>query len=375
MIPLSKPNLGPEELKAAREVLKSGWLAHGPKNEELEEVFAKYIGVKYACTCNSCASALFLAVKALGIKGEVILPSFTFVASANAVETAGAVPVFADINSHNFNLDPVSVEDKITRRTEAIMPVHVAGRPVDMGAIARIAKKHKLAIIEDSAQAIGAEYKGKKTGTFGLGCFSFFPTKNMTTGEGGMITTNDEKIAKLVKTMGAHGISKDTYAREKSKKPWLRAAILAGYNLRMSNILAAIGVEQFKKLDFMNNRRISHAVYLNKNLKELEIDIPYFEKDYRHVYQMYIISVNPKMRDKMFKYLIKNNIAATVFSDPPVHLQPYYRKKYGFKKGDLPKTEQAAKSNIVLPMFPQLAKSDLDRIILVIKKFIKYGKD
>jgi len=125
----------------------------------------------------------------------------------------------------------------------------------------------------------------------------------------------------------------------------------------------------------MNNRRISHAVYLNKNLKELEIDIPYFEKDYRHVYQMYIISVNPKMRDKMFKYLIKNNIAATVFSDPPVHLQPYYRKKYGFKKGDLPKTEQAAKSNIVLPMFPQLAKSDLDRIILVIKKFIKYGKD
>jgi perosamine synthetase len=314
-------------------------------------------------------------VKALGIKGEVILPSFTFVASANAVETAGAVPVFADINSHNFNLDPVSVEDKITRRTEAIMPVHVAGRPVDMGAIARSAKKHKLAIIEDSAQAIGAEYKGKKTGTFGLGCFSFFPTKNMTTGEGGMITTNDEKIAKLVKTMGAHGISKDTYAREKSKKPWLRAAILAGYNLRMSNILAAIGVEQFKKLDFMNNRRISHAVYLNKNLKELEIDIPYFENDYRHVYQMYIISVNPKMRDKMFKYLIKNNIAATVFSDPPVHLQPYYRKKYGFKKGDLPKTEQAAKSNIVLPMFPQLAKSDLDRIILVIKKFIKYGKD
>jgi len=371
MIPLSKTNLGPEEFKAVEEVLKSGWLAHGPKNEEFEEAFAEYIGVKYAHTFNSCASALFLAVKALDIKGEVILPSFTFAASANAIETAGAKPVFADIDPHNFNLDPESFEDKITSRTEAVMPVHIAGRPCNMDAIMKIARKHKLAVIEDSAEAIGAEYKGRKTGTFGVGCFSFFPTKNITTGEGGMITTNDEKIAKFVKTLGAHGISKDTYARQKTKRPWLRAATMAGYNFRMSNILAAIGSEQLKKIDAMNDQRIGHALYLNENLKGLGVDVPFFEKDYKHVYQMYIINVDTKIRDKMFKYLIESGVAATVFSDPPVHLQPYYQKKYGFKKGSLPNIEKAAKSNIVLPMFPQLTKDDLDKIVATIKNFKK----
>lgn len=373
MIPLSKPHLGLKELRTIEKVIKSGWLTHGPKNEELEESFAKYIGVKHACSFNSCASALFLAVKALGIKGEVILPSFTFVASANAIETAGAIPIFADINVHDFNLDPESLEDKITPRTEAILAVHIAGRSCDMEKIMKIAEKRKLAVIEDSAEAIGAEYKGKKTGAFGIGCFSFFPTKNMTTGEGGMLTTNDEKIAKFAKTLGAHGISKDTYVRQKTKKPWLRGATLAGYNFRMSNILAAIGVEQLKKLDVMNAQRISHAEYLNKNLRDLKIDVPYSEKNYKHVYQMYIISVNPRLRNRMFKYLIKNGVAATVFSDPAVHLQPYYQRKYSFRRGDLSNAERAAESNIVLPMFPQLTKSELHHIILTIKDFLKRG--
>lgn len=373
MIPLSKPNLGPEESAAVKKVLESGWLAHGPKNEELEESFAKYLGVKHARTFNSCASALFLAVKALGIKGEVILPSFTFVASANAIETAGAKPIFADINPRTLNLDPQSLASKITARTEAVMPVHIAGLACDMGAITALAKKHKLAVIEDSAEAIGAEYQGRKTGTFGVGCFSFFPTKNMTTGEGGMIATNDKKIAKIVKTLGAHGISKDTYSRLKSKKPWLRAATLAGYNMRMSNVLAALGVEQLKKLEMMNDQRIAHSAYLTAGLSGLDLALPLAGPTYRHVYQMYIIQVNPKFRDRMLRYLISAGIGATVFADPPVHQQFYYQDKYRMKPGSLPETERAAKSNIVLPMFCQMTRDDLDKIILTINNFFNHG--
>jgi perosamine synthetase len=233
----------------------------------------------------------------------------------------------------------------------------------------KVARKHALAVIEDSAEAIGAECGGKKTGSFGIGCFSFFPTKNITTGEGGMITTDDQKIAAFAKTLGAHGMSKDTYARQKSEKPWLRAATMAGYNFRMSNVLAAIGVEQMKKLEDMNKKRVRHAEYLTAGLSGLPLVLPQAVAGRSHVYQMYIIQAEPKVRDGLFKHLLSSGVAATVFSDPPVHLQPYYQKKYGGRKRDLPGTDRVSASNIVLPMFPQLSKNDLDAIIAAIRSY------
>lgn len=363
-IPLCIPCLDKNELEAIKKVLKSGWLTGGPKNEELEKKFAKYIGTKKAITVNSCASALFVAVKSLGITGEIIVPSFTFPATVNAVITAGAKPVFADINSETFNIDPKSIEEKITKRTKAIIIVHTAGQPCEMDKILTIAKKHKLFLIEDSAQTIGGTFRNKRVGSFGdIGCFSFFPTKNMTTGEGGMITTNNSRLATKIKTLIAHGI----VGKPNKKGIIERLIFVPGYNFRMSNVLAAIGVEQLKKLGKMNRKRISLAKYLNDKIVNPKIEKPVIIKDARSVYQMYIIKVK-KERDEIIKKLKKAGIAATIYSSPPVHLQPYYKAYRKNKKQKLPNTIKAARKNIVLPMFPGLKKKQIDYIIKVLNK-------
>ena len=367
MIPLCIPNIGDEEVQAAVEIIKSGWLTHGPKNTEFEEEFAKYIGVKRAISMNSCTSALHIAIQALGIRGEVILPSFTFVASANAVITAGARPVFADIYYDTCNINPGDIEEKVTENTEAIMPVHYGGQSCEMDRIMEIANKHHLAVIEDSAETIGGEYKGQKVGSFAIGCFSFFPTKNITTGEGGMFTTNDDVLADKVKALIGHGISSTAFAREKSEKPWFRSASFAGYNFRMSNILAAIGVEQLKKLDEMNEKRRMHARYLNERLRDIdEIDLPVEDKCCKHVYQMYTIKVKNQYRDNFVHQLRKKGIGASVHFDPPVHKQAYYMEN-GYGNVDLPVTEKVANSIVTLPMYPQLTQEELDTIISEIK--------
>ena len=371
-IPLCIPDIGREEISAVKKVLTSHWLAHGPKNEEFEKVFADYIGAKRAVTLNSCTSALFLAIIAEDITKEVILPSFTFVASANAVVTAGAKPVFADINPDNFCIDEKEIEKKITRDTQAIMVVHYAGQSCSMAKIIELAKKYNLKIIEDSAQAIGATYNNKKTGSWATGCFSFFPTKNITTGEGGMVTSNDDLLADKIKAMASHGIATTTLSRKDSKKPWEREALYAGYNFRMSNILAAIGVEQMKKLDAMNRKRHENASYLNNKLSGVEeIICPRELPGCYHTYQMYVVRTRDNsLRDPLLFKLKSYGIGVSVHYDPPVHLHPYYKQNFNCKEGDLPVSEQVSKSAITLPMFPQLKKSELNRIIKTVKKAV-----
>jgi len=366
-IPLSKIYIDKREFLAVKKVLNSNWLTHGPKNQEFEELFAKYIGTKYAISLNSCASALFATIKVLNITGEIILPSFTFVASANAIITAGAKPIFADIDYQTGNIDPEEIKKKINKNTQAIMPVHFAGQSCQMDKIMKIAKKHKLYVIEDSAEAIGAEYNGKKTGSFGIGCFSFFPTKNITTGEGGMITSNDKNLIKKVKTLIGHGIPKMTNQRLKEKKPWYRSAVMPGYNFRMSNILAAIGVEQIKKINRMNTLRRKNANYFNEKLKNvLEIELPIEISKSKHVYQMYTIKLKNGNRDNFVKKLKEKGIEASVHFDPPVHFQSHFHQKE-----KLPKTEKLSNSIITLPMYPQMTKKELDYIILNIKNIIR----
>lgn len=361
MIPLCRPAIGQDEFEKIKEVLESGWLTHGPYNEEFEELFSKYIGVKHSQTINSCASALFIVLKALNITGEVIIPSFTFVATAHAVVLAGAKPVFADIDYKSGNITAQTIEPLINNKTEAIMPVHFAGQSCKMDEIIDLCNKYKLALIEDSAEAIGATYNNQKTGSFSIGlpahagCFSFFPTKNMTTGEGGMVTTNDESLAHKIKVLISHGIDKTT----DTKFNWQREAVTAGYNLRMSGILAGLGIVQIKKIDEMNNKRREHAKYLSDNLSG-EIETPVEMDNCQHVYQMYTIKVKPEIRNELVEELKQKGIGASVHFSPAVHQQVYYKN---FSQNNLPETEKLASSIITLPMFPDLTRNDLDYII------------
>jgi len=347
------------EIQAVAAVIKSGWLAHGPMNHEFEKMFAQYLGVPYAVSLNSCASALHLAILAGGIKGEVILPSFTFVASANAVVTGGARCVFADIDYDTCCVDPAHVEALITPRTEAIMPVHYGGQAADMERLAALARKHGLKIIEDSAEAIGASCAGKLTGSWGTGCWSFYPTKNVATGEGGMLTTADSGLADRARALSGHGIASSTWAREKKEKPWLRAATFAGYNMRMSNVLAALGVEQMKKLERMNDARRKRAAQYNALLKPEFFDIPVEAPGRKHVYQMYTAKLKGVDRGKFLAELRAQGIGASVHFDPPVHTQPYYAEQQGSGKLDLPVTTKVSGTIVTLPIYPTMSEDDV----------------
>ncbi len=369
-IPLCIPEIDEREIETVSDVIRSGWLAHGEMNKKLEENFAKYMGVKHAISMNSCASCLHLAVEAQGIKGEVILPSFTFVASANAVVKAGAVPVFADIEEDTYTIDPKEIEKLITDKTEAIMPVHFAGQCADMDSIMRIANKYNLKVIEDSAEDIGGEYNGKKAGTFGVGCYSLFATKNMTTGEGGLLTTNDDEIAEKVRTLLGHGIRKTTYDREGMKKAWYRSADMAGYNFRLSNVLAAMGTIQLDKLDDMNRKRQEVAGIYNDLLKDnKKIKIPFVRENSYHVYQMYTILLNESIdRDEFVTKLNENGIGASVHFAPSVHEMPVYKDS---RRGSMAVTERVNNHIVTLPIYPRMAKEDVEYVVDNIEKFTK----
>ena len=356
-VPLCVADLTEEDRARAADVIASGWLIHGEWNARLEKEFAHYLGVKHAITMNSCASALHLAVLALGIRGEVIVPSFTFMATANAVVTAGATPVFADVEEETGNLDPAAVEAAITPRTEAIMPVHFAGQACDMDALLAIARRHSLVVIEDSAENVGGDFDGRKAGTFGaVGCYSFYPTKNMTTGEGGLLVTDDDELAERVRAYVGHGVAATTLAREKAERPWLRAATLPGYNFRMSNVHAALGVGQLARLDEMNARRREHAAWYDRQLAEFpELALPVEAPRRTHVYQMYTVRLNGVDRTRFLADLRERGVGASVHFDPPVHRQPYYEGLLGEMVPNLPVTERLSATICTLPMFPGLS--------------------
>jgi perosamine synthetase len=357
-IPLASVSIGSEEEEAMRTALHSGQLTHGEKNHEFESAFAEKIGVRNAVSVNSCASALLVALVANDITGEVILPSFTFTASANAVIAAGATPVFVDVEYGTGNIDPERVREAISENTGVVMPVHFGGQMARMEELSQLCEDHGLVLIEDSAEAIGATYNGKQAGSFGIGCFSFFPTKNIITGEGGMITTNDDEFARRVRLWIAHGIEK----QDNPPHPGYRDACVPGYNLRMSNILAALGVEQMKKLSHFNNARRSLVGVYNTHLESLsEVTVPYETEQCRHVYQMYTIKVDSADRTPLVYYLQERGVGASVHFNPPVHKQTYYHDK-GFRNSGLETTEQLAEEILTLPMYPDLTENEVQYV-------------
>ena len=355
-INIAKPIIEEDEINAVVEVLKSGMIAQGPKVKEFEEKFAEYINTKYAITTNSGTSALHVALLSIGLKpgDEVITTPFTFAASGNSILYTGAKPVFADIDEETYTINPDKIEEKITDKTKAILPVQLFGQSADMDPILKIAKQNNLKVIEDAAQAHGAEYNGKKVGSIGdAGCFSFYPTKNMTTSEGGIITTNNKEIAENAQLYKAHG-SDIKYKH-----------VVLGYNFRMTDIAAAIGIEQLKKLDKFNEKRIENAKYLTEGLKNNpKIKTPITRKNSKHVFHQYTIRVEKEKRDAWAEYLTENNIGTGIHYPIPLYKQPLY-ENLGYDQNE-PITEEVASSVISIPVHPSLTKDELDTIIKVI---------
>jgi len=361
MIPIAKPMIGEEEKKNVQEVLDSGMLAQGKWVAEFEKEFSKYLGVKNSIAVSNGTAALDLVLKAIGVGvgDEVIVPDFTFIATANSVLFQGAKPVFVDVDDRIFNINIEDVKNKITPRTKAVIAVHLFGQPADIGPLAEVCKDKEVVLIEDACQAHGAEYKGKKVGSFGVGTFSFYPTKNMTTGEGGIVTTSDEEIGRKIRLMRDHGQS-EKYSH----------AVL-GYNMRLTNIGASIGLAQLKKLDEFNKKRIENAEYLSSEIEKIEgLTVPYVSKDVKHVFHQYVVKVEkgfPLNRDELKDYLHSKGVGTAVHYPIPIHFQPLY-KNLGYDEGICPVTSDLCGKVLSIPVHPALEKKDLEYIVKTLKE-------
>ena len=356
MINIAKPQIGREEKEAVLEVLDSGILAQGPRVKAFEEAFAAMCGTKYAIATSSGTTALHTALLAMGLgpDDEVITPSFTFIASSNSVLFTGGKPVFVDIDPLTFNLDPKLIEAAITPRTRAILPVHLFGLACDMDPILEIADRHHLSILEDACQSHGAVYKGRKVGSFATGAFSLYPTKNMTSGEGGMITTNDPELSEKCRAIRQHGMRRRYYHDE------------MGFNFRMTDLQAAIGLEQLKKLEQFNHRRRENAHYLSSHLEG--VITPFIPDGFEHVFHQYTVRVQGGKREAIIKHLAERGVGSMVYYPVPIHQQTVYIKDLG-NDLSLPETERAAAEVLSLPVHPGLSQADLETIVSAVNDF------
>lgn len=371
IIPIFRPSMSEKEVKAVGEVLKSGWIGLGPKTEELEKKFSNYIGVKKALGMNSGTTALQVSLATLPIEegDEVITSPLTFVSTAHIILHQGAKPVFADIQPDVLNIDPKDIERKISERTKAIIPVHFGGHPCDMNEILELAAKHNLYVIEDAAHACGAEYKGRKAGSFGdLGCFSFHAVKNLATGDGGMITTDREECHEKASKLRWLGIDKSTYERgEEEGYGWDYDVTHLGFKAHMNDITAAIGLIQFEKLERMNERRRELAERYDEAFEDLGWIKPLDKRDYvKSSQHNYVVKVLGADRNKLIAHLSRNKISAGVHYKPLYHHSFY--QKIGIKS-ECPNAENIWKKIVTLPLYPDLSYQDQRRVIEKVKEF------
>lgn len=369
MIPVFKPCYGKEELEALKEPFDTGWIGLGPKTKEFEEKFADYIGVKYAIATNSCTAALHLAMKVIGVEGfEVITTPLTFVSTNHAIIYNDGVPVFSDIYPDTLNIDPDQINKSITDKTKAIVTVHYGGHPCDMDIIMDTARKHNLVVIEDVAHGCGGEYKGKKLGSLGdIACFSFHAVKNLATGDGGMITTNNAEVHNRLLKLRWLGITKDTWAREDKDKnySWYYNIEEVGYKYHMNDITAALGLVQLNKLDRTNSRRSEITEKYNKGFADLNwIETPTLKSYAKSACHNYVIKMDE--RDKLNIYLKERGISTSVHYIPNNHYEMYKNCR-----GETPVCEKVWKKLLTLPLFPDMTDSEVDTVIQQIKLFGK----
>lgn len=366
--PIAKPYIGEAEEKAVLEVLRSGILSIGPKIEEFERKFAELLGASHACAVSSGTAGLHLALIASGIKegDEVITSPFSFIASANAILYVGAKPIFADVDPLTFNIDPKEIEKKITSKTKAILPVHIFGQSCDMHPIMELAHRHNFCVVEDACESILAEHKGQRAGTFGnAGVFAFYPNKQITTGEGGVIITNDKKIDALCRSLRNHGRAENMQ--------WLDHERL-GYNYRMNEMSAALGVIQLTKLPKVVREHERLAGWYAEELKKYKniISAPEVSPDNIHSWFVYVARIkDPKVnRDLVIKKMAEIGISTKPYL-PSIHLFGFYRNKFGFKEGDFPVSESISRSSIALPFYLGLEKPDIEYICQKLAEMLK----
>jgi dTDP-4-amino-4,6-dideoxygalactose transaminase len=371
------PHIEQPEIDEVVECLKSGWIGTGPRVTKFENEFRDYIDSKYSVALNSCTAALHLSMLVSGISAgdEVITTPMTFAATSNAILHTGAKPVFVDVEKDSMNIDPNLIEKAITSKTKAILPVHFAGRPCNMDRIMEIAKKNNLLVIEDAAHAIEAKYKGKKIGNIGdITCFSFYVTKNLVTGEGGMITTNNEEWSKNIKIAGLHGMSKDAWKRYGDKSYKHYDVIMPGFKYNMMDIQAALGIHQLKRLDTNFERRKEIWNIYNKSFKNLPVTCPSEDKDTVHARHLYTLLLDlDKLkisRDEFIEELRAENIGVGVHYIS-LHLQSYYKNYFKYQEDDFPNSKYISERTISIPFSSKLSDVDVQDVINAIKKVIK----
>ena len=369
--PAYEPWISGDDKKIINRTLSQSMLTLGPQLEKFEANFCKYTKAKYAIAVSNCTAALHLSLMALGIgkDDEVIIPDLTFVADANAVLACNAKPIVADINKENFFLSISNVKKNITKRTKAIIPVHIYGQVCNIEEILDVAKDNNLKVVEDCAHAVGTFHKSKHVGTLGnTGCFSFYPTKNITTAEGGMVTTNSKVVAEKVRQLRSHGMTKSLKSRYSSEYPWVFDIVEPGYNYRLDEIRAALGITQLKRIKKINELRKKASMYYHKNLQNTPgIILPDMVNDKTHSYHLYTIRVTKPFRlsrNQLYKKLKDNGIRTTVYW-MPIHEYSAYHKFA--KKSNVINTSKIYDEILALPLFPNISKKHQDAVIKVIK--------
>jgi dTDP-4-amino-4,6-dideoxygalactose transaminase len=363
VIPVADPYIAEDDVEAVATAIRNKRLSQGEYVEKLENTFSAYVKSRHAVAVSNGTAALHLALLAVGITSgdEVIAPSFTFAASANCALYVGAKSIFVDINPRTFNVDPQKIEKAISPRTKAIIVVHYAGQPADMDPILKTAEKHGLHIIEDAAEAHGATYKNRMAGSMGTaGCFSFYPNKSMTTGEGGMVVTNSRSIAEKIRLLRSHG--QDSRYHH----------VMIGYNYRMTDMQAALGLSQLRKLDLIIQKKQEAAKHYDQLLSnQTNIETPYVIQNATHTYMFYTIKLPTETtRNRVMRHL-KTKAVETRIAFPPVHLQPIYRSLFGYKEGYLPVTEECARRVLSLPIYPHIRREDQGYVAKAILKTTK----
>ncbi len=377
-LPYALPLIEDDDIEAVVDSLRSNWISKGPKTGEFEKRFAEYIGVKHAIALNSCTAGLHIALLAAGVGAgdEVITTAMTFAASSNVIIHCGATPVLVDIDPKTLNIDPAKIEEKITSKTKAIIPVHLAGLPCEMDEILQIAKKYSLFVLEDAAHGMYTKYKDRMVGTIGdAAAFSFYATKNLATGEGGMVTTNDDELAGKMRVLSLHGMSRNAWNRFSEKGSWYYEIEYPGYKYNMTDIQAAMGMTQLAKLESMQARREVIWQRYNAAFSKLpEIEVPTDFAYARHARHLYMIRLNlDKLtvdRAAFIEQLKEGNIGTSVHYIPlPYH--PYYRDTFGYKPGDFPKTEALYERIISLPLYPRMSDVDVQDVIEAVQHVIE----